>query len=107
MKKVLACLALVIPLSSQAEFIGGDVLYNNLMSSNVQLKGQAQGYILGVFDALVDKTICPSPKVTSTTVVALVVKQLYSTKDNNKEYSASSIVEYTLKKEYPCHKVSV
>jgi hypothetical protein len=107
MKKLLVTLSLLFSLSAHAEFIAGDHLYNNLMSSDPQLKGQGQGYVMGIFDVLMDKTICPPAEVRSNAVINLVVRQLEVSKADNKNYAASSIVEYALEKAYRCARWTV
>jgi hypothetical protein len=107
MKKLLTSLALFSAFSANAEFLSGDDLYYGLTSSNAQVKGQSQGYILGVFDTLVNKTVCAPKEATSNVIVLVALKQLEDGKALNKEYSGSTIVRYALENKYPCKKVTL
>lgn len=103
MKKAIIALLLAATITSaQAEFIGGDVLLNNLQSTDAANSAAARGYILGVFDA-VSTTLCLPSKVTTGMIIELIAKQLEVSKEINKNYSGATIVHYTLKKYFECN----
>ena len=102
MKTIAALILAATVTYAQAEFIGGDVLYNNLQSTDGANSAAARGYVIGVFDA-VSTTLCLPAKVTTGMIIELITKQLELSKDINKNYSGATIVHYTLKKQYECN----
>lgn len=84
---------------SQTSFLSGNELHNQINSQNQSMKSIALGYITGVVDSKFPN--CVLQNVT-TGQIRDSVKKYLEDNPNQRQYSASSIVENVMKRDYGC-----
>ena len=102
MKKLLVAL-LMLPALARAEFWTGNDLHANLTSSDVMLKMQALGYIMGAYDVGVSLFFCP-PNQRNITAGQIndIVKQYLERNPSTRNRTADQLVLEALKQVWPC-----
>lgn len=101
MKKILFCFLFVFTnlAYSTSAFQTGNDLYSKLNSNAIHENTYAWGYILGVADSRFSK--CKLPNITGKQVVDSV-KKFLDENPNQRQHTASSIVELVITKDYGC-----
>lgn len=104
MKRLIGTLVLGMSFCAHAEFFTGNELYSKMNDTNSYFhQGVADGYIVGVYDALVNVTHCPPRNVTVRQIKDMVrthIENNPSTRHN----TADSIISYVLTNAWPCPK---
>lgn len=98
MKRALILLAFVG--SAHAEFWDGNTLHSRLNGTQVE-RGIALGYVMGVYDSLVNVIHCSPNNVTAGQAVDMVKNFLEAT-PGVRHHSADSLVSHVLKTAWPC-----
>lgn len=87
--------------ASHAEFMDGNKLLSDLQSPHADERMFAMGYIAGVADAGRGTISCPHPNVTIGQMRDAVRQHLDST-PTLRHHAADVIVNYVLKRAWPC-----
>ena len=102
MKKILLSL-LFCSGASQAEFMDGNKLLNDMRDASNFLQGHALGYVVGVADMGVGIVHCPPGNVTAGQLRDMV-KNYLENMPAERHKSADEIVNKILKTMWPCAK---
>lgn len=96
-------IALLFSASAHAEFRTGNKLLNEIQVDNLFSNGLALGFVMGVTDAGSGTNHCPPSTVTAGQLQDMV-KNILTETPAIRHMPASSIIEYTLNKAWPCAK---